>query len=348
MTALVKANRYNNEIISKASEISSRFQLAHEISTVLQHATLIPDHLRGERKQVGGRWQFVEYEPQKILANVLMVVNRALQWDVDPVALIGESFVVGGKLDFQGKVIIAVCNQLAGLTGNLRFDFEGEGDDREVIVTGHLRGEDEPRETRLKYRDAVVLKDNKPAEQWRKDVDQKLCYSGAKKWARRHAPEVVLGLFAEDDQQSFDPIEHRESPAIEAVATPMPAPKPKAIESKTERAKTFYAFTERVKAAATHAELEEIVAEVQSFGPEKISVNDSESVQALARSRWKDITHGTKHAKESMKDYSTMIRRAMSIDEILGIRDQVEEDANLTDELRSRFLDECNARLTDE
>lgn len=34
---------------------------------------------------------------------------------------------------------------------------------------------------------------------WTSDPDQKLWYSGVLKWARRHCPEVVLGVRAEDE-----------------------------------------------------------------------------------------------------------------------------------------------------
>ena len=38
---------------------------------------------------------------------------------------------------------------------------------------------------------------------WTKDPDQKLCYSGAIRWARRHCPQVLLGIIAEDEPQSL-------------------------------------------------------------------------------------------------------------------------------------------------
>jgi hypothetical protein len=48
----------------------------------------------------------------------------------------------------------------------------------------------------LKVKDAAT--DN---QMWSKDPDQKLIYSAVVKWARRHCPEVVLGIITDDDME---------------------------------------------------------------------------------------------------------------------------------------------------
>jgi len=264
--------------VSPVDEIGERFVAAYRISEVLMHATLIPDHLRGERKNVGGSWQMVPFTPDQIRANVMMVVNRALQWKVDPVALIAESFVVGGKLDFQGKVIIAVVNKLGGLQGNLKFEYSGKGDTLTVTVIGQLKGEASPRTVDLSFKDAATKdKQGKLNEQWTKDVESKLAYSGAKKWARRHTPEVVLGLFGDEEDDRAEP----SSPVIEATSKPTPA-----IESKGWPETLVGGYEVRINEVADRTELTRLVDKIKSEPEAILTKEEKEYLVSMAKMVW--------------------------------------------------------------
>jgi hypothetical protein len=133
---------------------------------------------------------------QRTIANCILVVDQALRWGMNPFATMGETFEVGGKLANQGKLVAAVINARAELQERLRYEFAGEGDEREVTVIGTFKGEGVPRTVTLKVRDAKT--DN---QMWRKDPDQKLIYSGVLKWGRRHCPEVILGVVTDDDYE---------------------------------------------------------------------------------------------------------------------------------------------------
>ncbi len=264
--------------VSPTDDIGERFVQAYRISEVLQHATLIPDHLRGYKDSSTG-YKLVLYSPEQIRANVMMVVNRALQWKVDPVALLAESFVVGGKLDFQGKVITAVVNKLGGLKGNLSFTYEGKGDTLKVIVSGTLKGEDEVRGIELSYKDAVTKdKNGKINEQWTKDVESKLAYSGAKKWARRHTPEVVLGLFGEDEE---------ERPA--EVAGYVDAPSKPALPNVDEawRDTVVVRYEKRLQDADDRTELARLVDKIKSEPNDLVSKENKDYLVAMAKIIWK-------------------------------------------------------------
>jgi hypothetical protein len=264
--------------VSPVDEIGERFVAAYRISEVLMHATLIPDHLRGERRNVGGSWQMVPFTPDQIRANVMMVVNRALQWKVDPVALIAESFVVGGKLDFQGKVIIAVVNKLGGLQGNLKFEYSGKGDTLTVTVIGQLKGEASPRTVDLSFKDAATKdKQGKLNEQWTKDVESKLAYSGAKKWARRHTPEVVLGLFGDEEDDRAEP----SSPVIEATSKPTPA-----IESKGWPETLVGGYEVRINEVADRTELTRLVDKIKSEPEAILTKEEKEYLVSMAKMVW--------------------------------------------------------------
>lgn len=317
-------------------DIGNRFILANQIASTLMYATLIPDHLRGEKKNVGGNWQIVPFAPEQIKANVLMVVNRALQWGVDPIALIAESFVVGGKLDFQGKVITAVVNALGGLKNNLQFSYTGTGEDLTVTVTGTLKNETTPRVIHLEYKKAVTKdKSGKVNEQWTKDVESKLAYSGAKKWARRHTPGVVLGLFAEDEDDAV--------PTVDGTARPF-------LDNKTlgevTKNPVMDSYEQRIAEIKDRDELTALVAKIRSEPFEVLEEAETDYLVSMAKHRFRNLPPAVKTEpkldtstsqvneapdnEERVLEYEAHINESISSEEVQRWVDAIDKDTHLS------------------
>ena len=167
---------------------TARFEHAMRIAGAMASANLIPKHLREDKNG--------EFHPDTIRANCFIIVNQAIRWGFDPFSLLKECYVVGGVLGWQGKLVCAVINARAGLKQNLDFTFTGKKGtpEYEVTVHGTFKGEDKERIVTLTVAEAKTANDI-----WVADPEQKLCYSGAIKWSRRHAPEIVLGVLTEDD-----------------------------------------------------------------------------------------------------------------------------------------------------
>jgi len=168
---------------------TARFEHCYRIAKLMASASLIPDHLKiGRDKR--------PLEPEQIAANCFMIVNQSLRWGFDPFSVAPETYVVGGKLAFQGKLIMAAINALAGLEERLNFTFTGKVGTPELTITvsGRFKGEREARTVSVSV--AQARTDN---DMWKKDPEQKLVYTGSIKWARRHCPEVVMGIMLEDE-----------------------------------------------------------------------------------------------------------------------------------------------------
>jgi RecT family len=124
----------------------------------------------------------------------LMVIEASMRWQMSPFAVAQCTSVIQGKLMFEGKLVAAALNASGILSARLDYDFSGEKDQRAVTVRATLRGETKPREVR------VFLADAKTANgMWTKQPDQQLVYAGTRVWARRHAPEVMLGVYAPEE-----------------------------------------------------------------------------------------------------------------------------------------------------
>jgi len=202
---------------------TQRFEHSYRIATAISQQSLLPDHLRLDRnKQPLPR--------EAVAANCLRIVNQAIRWNVDPFALVDETYVVAGRLGYQGKLIIAIVNARAGLVGRLSYEFTGRGTaNLAVTVSGTFRGSRSPQSATLTLKQAKT-----PNKMWITDPEQKLIYSAVTRWARRFCPEVLLGILTEDD---IDRIESRaEAIDVEPVtslddlaermASPAPAPAP--------------------------------------------------------------------------------------------------------------------------
>jgi len=95
---------------------------------------------------------------------------------------------------FEGKLVAAALNSSGILESRLREEFTGSGATRAVKMTGTIRGETQPREV------TVTLAEAKTSNgMWTKQPDQQLVYFATRAWARRHAPEVMLGVYSPEE-----------------------------------------------------------------------------------------------------------------------------------------------------
>lgn len=162
---------------------TARFEHLYRIAQVLARSALTPKHLKAAT-------------PEETTANCFRVVNQAMRWGFDPFAVADESYVVGGKLAYQGKLAAAVVNSRAGLKGPLTPVYTGKENspERTVEISGTFKDDATPKTIKISV--AQVKTDNK---MWQTNPDQKLFYTGATMWARRHCPEILLGVLTDHD-----------------------------------------------------------------------------------------------------------------------------------------------------
>jgi RecT family len=155
-----------------------------EFSKLLSLAgTAVPKHLRGNP---GG---------------CLAVTIQALEWHMSPVAVANKSYEVGDRIAYESQLIHGVIEARAPLKQRLRGEWKGEGAGRFIIVTGHLRGEVDP----LIYESPPIEKIKvKNSPLWVADPDQQLWYYGTRAWARRYCPDVLLGIYSEEELRELE------------------------------------------------------------------------------------------------------------------------------------------------
>jgi len=164
--------------------------------------------------------KLVPKDLQKSPADCLMVIQQAIRWEMDPFAVAQECSVIQGKLMHNGKLVAAVVNARGNLTERLSYSYEGEGDNRTITVSGRLQGE-------LTARTVTVRLGNAKTNNrvWQSQPDQQLMYHGARVWARRHTPELMLGVYSPEE---FD--EPKKGPPVAAPNVMLPPHDPQTGE----------------------------------------------------------------------------------------------------------------------
>ena len=159
---------------------SGAFTQMAAVASKMAESSLVPQTLRGKTEQ-------------ETAANCFRVVEQAQRWKLSPFAVMDSASVVHGKLMWEGKLIAAAINST--LKARLRYEYSGSGDGRTVIVSGDLDG--------VKVDISGSVKDWKTTgngSPWKpSQYDQMLAYRGAREWARRHSPEIILGVYAPDE-----------------------------------------------------------------------------------------------------------------------------------------------------
>lgn len=162
------------------------FAEAVRFAEMMAKSKMVPKHFQGKPEEC------------------LVIIEQAMRWEMSPYAVIQCASMIHDRPMYEGKLVAAVVNARGpayGLQGRLHFDYSGAGDNRTVTVWGLLDGRKETVD--------VIVRDAKTSnEQWKKQPDQQLAYHGSRVWARRHMPELMLGVYSpEEFDRNARPVE---------------------------------------------------------------------------------------------------------------------------------------------
>lgn len=186
-------------------------------------------------------------------SDCMAVIMQSMQWGMNPFAVAQKTHVTqGGALGYEAQLVNAVVIARAPVTGRPEFEFLGDWSrilgrvkemksdkggkyyvadwtkaDEEglgVICRCTIRGEAAPREVQVMMAQAYP----RFSTQWATDPQQQITYLAVRKWARRYTPDVILGVYTEDEQDgTAQPRERDITPRTAAefaqAAKPQPA-----------------------------------------------------------------------------------------------------------------------------
>jgi hypothetical protein len=207
MNALAKTDTNTHGTIVTSNPMAPRsMNDAIRLAELMCQGKMVPQHL------------------QNSPGDCLMVIEQAMRWNMSPFAVAQCTSSIKGKLMFEGKLVAAAVENSGAIVGLMDYVFSKAGNERTITVSAIRRGESEPRTVDVALKDVVT--DN---GMWKKQPDQQLVYSGARVWARRWTPGVMLGVYTPEEFNTDHDIGHeapREQPR-ELTAVTIAAPSEK-------------------------------------------------------------------------------------------------------------------------
>ncbi|MCZ4270770.1 recombinase RecT [Maritalea porphyrae] len=159
--------------------------------------------------------------PKHLRANpgaCLAIVIQAFEWQMSPFAVANKSYSVNDRLAFEAQLLHAVILNRAPIDGRPNCEYFGDGQERSIRIWATLKNGQEVEYVSPKIKD--IKPQNSPL--WKNDPDQQLFYFGARGMARRHFPDVILGIYAADElegSKDITPKQHGENSGLAARLT---------------------------------------------------------------------------------------------------------------------------------
>lgn len=150
----------------------------------------IPKHLRGN-------------------AGACMAVTlQAYEWGVSPLAAMNKSYSVNDRLAYESQLVHAIILARAPIKGRLKTEYTGEGPMRKCKVWAVLRDDVATEPDEIVSWESPLFKDIKPKNSplWVNDPDMQQFYWTSRAFARRHFPDVLLGIYEREEIEYAEPL----------------------------------------------------------------------------------------------------------------------------------------------
>lgn len=163
---------------TKGMAVSSMDQAMEVAKLMSVSGSAVPRHLRGN--------------PGACLA----VAIQGWEWGINPFAIANKSYEVNDRLGYESAIFHAVVVKRAPIVGRIRSSYSGVGAQRSCRVEATLTDGT----GNVDYT-SPVIGDIKPQNSplWKGDPDQQLFYYSVRAFARRHFPDVMMGIVTTDE-----------------------------------------------------------------------------------------------------------------------------------------------------
>ncbi len=259
--------------------------------------TTLPQHLRGNT------------------GDCFAIALQSMQWGMNPFAVGQKTHLVNGTLGYEAQLVAAVVNGSGAVQDRFHFEWFGDwtkiiGQFKEVVsstkkddngqfkkyivpawkqederglgvkVWATIKGESQPRVLELLLTQART----RNSTLWTEDPKQQLAYLAQKRWARLHAPDVILGVYTPDElagpSEKFMGQAEEVTPAADAQpVAPESYPQADFDKNMPAWAKAIAAgkksmdaviATVEAKAPLTDAQKDTLAAEVEKLKPQDV------------------------------------------------------------------------------
>lgn len=191
-------------------------QLQAFAGLMAQSAVTVPAHLAGKP------------------ADCMAIVMQAMQWGMNPYAVAQKTHLVGGVLGYEAQLVNAVIASSSAIHGRFHYHYDGEwerctktkevtrektGKNGKYTITERIRAWNDDAEDGLSIKVGAILRGEKTitwgepiylsgivtrnSPLWVSNPKQQIAYLAVKYWARLYCPEVILGVYSQDEVEQL-------------------------------------------------------------------------------------------------------------------------------------------------
>lgn len=161
----------------------------HNMSQMMEFARYMAIAKGGIRKHLRGD-----------VGACLAICTQAVEWGMSPYAVANKSYFVNDQIAFESQLVQAVILKRAPIKGRIKFEYTGTGDKRVCRAWARLAEDPDEIVEYVSPEFSRITPKNSPL--WKSDPDQQHAYYSGRALCRRHFPDVLLGVYADDE---FDP-----------------------------------------------------------------------------------------------------------------------------------------------
>ena len=227
-------------IVQDNSEFSAildtgKFEQLWRIATIFSNSQLVPAHFQGKKE------------------NCFLGLQMAFRLGVDPMMLLQNTFIIGGRPGMESKMIIALINSSGLFEDPLEYEIEGDDPSKpDYRVRAYATRKGTGKVCKGPWIDWKMVKaenwDSKSGSKWKSIPSQMFCYRAASFFGRLYCPERLLGMQTLDELQDITPVaDSYGQPTAESIVSrftdtepvnPQTGEIPITPEEKTEAAQT--------------------------------------------------------------------------------------------------------------
>jgi hypothetical protein len=165
---------------------TAKFEHCLRLAKLFAGSRLVPEHYRGN------------------LEDCFIAIYQATRMRTDVMFYMQNTYIVRGKLAMEGKMAVALINNRGPFVGPLRFEYEGEGDDRRCRAWAVDRETGDTIYGTWVTWDMVVAEGwNEPkrgqASKWMTMPEQMFAYRSGVFFGRAYCPDILMGMLTKEE-----------------------------------------------------------------------------------------------------------------------------------------------------
>lgn len=174
------------------------FEFAQRKAKALAQSTMVPKNYQGN------------------LANSLIAIDIADRVKISPLAVMQNLYIVNGNPAWSSQFIVTMINNSRRFKTPLKFKLEGKGDN--LTCYAYAVGQDGEEVKGVTITMEMAKKEGwttKSGSKWQTMPEQMIQYRAASFFGRLHCPDLLMGIYAEEEAASFTVEEKTEVPRID-------------------------------------------------------------------------------------------------------------------------------------